>query len=205
MRGVALLSYWQEFKKGIFKDNPTFGLVLGICPVLAVTTAVVNGVAMGIAASVVLVCSNILISILRKLIPDEIRIPCYIVVIAAFVTMVELLMKGLLPAALNEALGIFIPLIVVNCIILGRAEAFANRNTVFRSILDALGMGVGFTVNLILVSSLREVIGAGTLLGYPVSRSYVPASIAIMAPGAFLVLGLLLGFFNFVRMRRTTR
>ena len=199
------MSYWEEFKKGIFKDNPTFGLVLGICPVLAVTTAVVNGVAMGIAASVVLVCSNILISILRKLIPDEIRIPCYIVVIAAFVTMVELLMKGLLPAALNEALGIFIPLIVVNCIILGRAEAFANKNTVFRSILDALGMGVGFTVNLILVSSLREVIGAGTLLGYPVSRSYVPASIAIMAPGAFLVLGLLLGFFNFVRMRRTTR
>ena len=190
-----------ELGKGVFKVNPVFVLVLGMCPTLAVSTSVVDALAMGVAASVVLLCSNTIISAVRRVIPATIRIPCYIVVVAAFVTAVELLMKAYLPPAINRRLGIFIPLIVVNCIILGRAEAFASSNTVSRSIADALGIGIGFTGALCLVAAVRETLGAGTLGGLKVSTQFVPASVMIMAPGAFLVLGLLLGFFTFITPR----
>ncbi len=186
-----------ELGKGVFKVNPVFVLVLGMCPTLAVSTSVVDALAMGVAASAVLLCSNTIISAARNLIPPAIRIPCYIVVIAAFVTAVELLMKAYLPPDINQRLGIFIPLIVVNCIILGRAEAFASSNTISRAIADALGIGLGFTGALCLVAAIREILGAGTLGGLKVSTGFVPASVMIMAPGAFLVLGLLLGFFTF--------
>jgi electron transport complex protein RnfE len=186
----------KEFTKGIAQYNPLFVLVLGICPSLAVTTSVKNGLAMGIAATFVLICSNFIVSVIRAYIPREIRIPCFIVVIAAFVTMVELLMKAYLPPELNASLGIFIPLIVVNCIIMYRAESFAYKNKPFVSVLDGAGIGLGWTLSLCLVSAIREVLGAGTLFGLKVSESYEPASVMIMAPGAFIVLGLLLGYFN---------
>src|SRR3989304_2775153 len=178
----------KEFTKGIFQYNPMFVLVLGICPSLAVTTSVKNGLAMGGAATFVLVCSNFIISIVRSYIPREIRIPCFIVVIAAFVTMVE-----------------FIPLIVVNCIIMYRAESFAYKNKPFASVLDGAGLGLGWTLSLCLVSSIREIVGSGTLLGLKVSESYQPASVMIMAPGAFIVLGLLLGFFNWRKLRKSEK
>lgn len=195
-------SHWEEFTKGVFKDNPIFILLVGLCPTLAVTTSVDNALAMGGAATFVLICSNIIISIIRKFIPREIRIPCFIVVIASFVTIVELAMKALFPPEVSAKLGIFIPLIVVNCIILYRAEAFAYKNNVLRSTLDALGMGLGFTLALLLIATIREVTGNGTFYGIKVAESYDPASVMIMAPGAFLVLGLLLGFFNWLRARR---
>ena len=193
----------KEFTKGIFQYNPLFVLVLGICPSLAVTTSVKNGLAMGGAATFVLVCSNFIISVVRSYIPREIRIPCFIVVIAAFVTMVELLMKAYLPSELNASLGIFIPLIVVNCIIMYRAESFAYKNKPFASVLDGAGLGVGWTLSLCLISSIREIVGSGTLFGLKVSESYQPASVMIMAPGAFIVLGLLLGFFNWRKLRKS--
>jgi len=197
------MNYYREFTKGIVRRNPVFVIVLGLCPTLAVTTSVKNGLAMGLAATAVLLCSNLIISAARKSIPDQIRIPCYIVVIASFVTIVELLMKAYLPPALNAQLGIFIPLIVVNCIILGRAEAFASKNNVLASVLDGLGIGTGFTLSLLLIGLIREVAGAGTIWGYEVFPGYQPASIMIMAPGAFIVMGLLLGFFNYVGGRKS--
>ncbi|MGQ3684185.1 MAG: electron transport complex subunit RsxE [Candidatus Loosdrechtia sp.] len=192
----------KEFTKGISQYNPLFVLVLGLCPSLAVTTSVKNGLAMGIAATFVLVCSNLIISIIRSYIPREIRIPCFIIIIAAFVTMVELLMKAYLPSELSTSLGIFIPLIVANCIILYRAESFAYKNGPVVSVLDGAGMGLGWTFSLVIVSAIREVLGAGTFFGVKVSESYNPASAMIMAPGAFIVLGLLLGFFNWRKLRR---
>src|SRR3990167_4619864 len=195
----------KEFTKGIFEYNPLFVLVLGICPSLAVTTSVKNGLAMGGAATFVLVCSNFIISILRAYIPREIRIPCFIVVIAAFVTMVELLMKAYLPPALNASLGIFIPLIVVNCIIMYRAESFAYKNKPLASVLDGAGLGLGWTLSLCLISSIRELLGEGTLFGLKISETYQPASVMIMAPGAFIVLGLLLGFFNWRKLRKSEK
>ena len=195
----------KEFTKGILEYNPMFVLVLGICPSLAVTTSVKNGLAMGGAATFVLVCSNFIISIVRSYIPREIRIPCFIVVIAAFVTMVELLMKAYLPPELNASLGIFIPLIVVNCIIMYRAESFAYKNKPFASVLDGAGLGVGWTLSLCLISSIRELTGSGTLFGLKISESYQPASVMIMAPGAFIVLGLLLGFFNWQKLRKSEK
>jgi len=191
-------SLFYEFKKGIVIENPTFVLVLGLCPTLAVSTSIINGLGMGIAATFVLLGSNIIISSIRHLIPDKIRIPCFIVVIATFVTIVELLLKAYLPA-LNRSLGIFVPLIVVNCIILGRAEAFASKNTLARSILDALGMGAGFTIALVIISAIREIFGAGTALGIPISANFQPAIIMILAPGALLTLGLLIGFTNWIK------
>lgn len=149
---------WQVFANGIFRENPIFRLVLGMCPTLAVSTAVVNGLGMGLAATFVLVCSNVIISLLRNVIPKEVRIPCYIVVIATFVTIVDKVMAASAPG-LHQVLGIFIPLIVVNCIILGRAEAFASKNTVGRAFMDGLGMGIGFTLGLVLLSFFREVLG----------------------------------------------
>jgi len=196
------MGFSAEFKKGIFKDNPTFRLVLGICPTLAVTTSVKNGIGMGLATTFVLLGSNIFISLLRNFIPDKIRIPAFIVIISTFVTLIDLLMAAYVPE-LHEALGIFIPLIVVNCIIMGRAEAYASRSPVLLSIADALGMGIGFTLSLSLISFIRELLGSGTVLGYNVLTSfYEPAVIMILPPGAFLTMGLLLGLFNYISRRK---
>ena len=191
------------FTKGIIKENPTFVLMLGLCPTLAVTTKVQNAIAMGAAVIGVLTCSNVIISAMRKFIPKEIRIPCFIVVIASFVTITELVMKAFAPEEINRALGIFIPLIVVNCIILGRAEAFASKNGIIASALDGLGSGFGFTLAVAVVATVREVLGSGSFWGIPIAEGMTPISIMIQAPGAFLVLGLLLGFFAWLGSRRT--
>ncbi len=190
-------SLGKVFFNGIIPENPTFRLVLGTCPTLAVTTSALDGLGMGAAATFVLVCSNLAISLLRKFIPDQVRIPAFIVVICTFVTMVELLMKAFLPA-LNESLGIFISLIVVNCIILARAEAFASKNTPIASVADGLGMGIGFTLALTLMGSIRELIGSGTLFGKNIllGIGYEPMLLIVMASGGFLTFGLLLGLFN---------
>ena len=188
---------FQEFTKGIRKENPIFGLALGLCPALAVSTSVINGLGMGLAATFVLLGSNVIISSIRKTIPHKIRIPCFIVIIATFVTVVELIMAAYFPA-LSKKLGIFVPLIVVNCIIMCRAEAFASKNSVGHSFFDALGMGAGFTLGLVLISAIRESIGAGRLFGYVLFKSYQPVLILALAPGALLVLGLLLGLSNLI-------
>lgn len=181
-------------KNGILKDNPIFRLVLGMCPTLATTTSIENGVGMGLATTAVLVGSNTVISSIRKFIPAQVRIPCYIVVIASFVTIVEMLMKAFVPARINESLGIFIPLIVVNCIILGRAEAFAYHNTVWLSVADGLGMGLGFSLVITVLAFIREFFGTGqlvffgeTLLAMP--SGYQPPGILMLFPGAFIVFG----------------
>jgi electron transport complex protein RnfE len=191
-----------EFTKGFVRENPVFRIVLGLCPVLAVTTSLKNGVGMGLAATFVLIGSNVIVSLIRKGIPARIRIPCYIVVIASFVTVVDLVMAGYTPE-LHKNLGIFIPLIVVNCIILGRAEAFASKNSVGRSFIDGLGMGLGFTFALIITAAIREIIGTGriwdlVLLG----TRYNPVLLAILSPGAFITLGLLIGLFNLLEQKR---
>ena len=174
--------------KGFFRENPTLILVLGCCPTLAVTTSVTNALGMGAATTFVLLMSNIIISALKNVIPDKVRIPSYIVIIATFVSMIDLLIQGFLPA-LSASLGVFIPLIVVNCIVLGRAEAFANKNSVFDSALDGLGMGIGFTIALTLIGAIREILGSGSILGF----QFIPAEyhilIFVLAPGAFLVFG----------------
>jgi len=192
--------YLSEFLKGIIRENPTFVLVLGLCPTLAVSVTVINGIGMGIAATFVLLGSNIIISLIKNIVPDRIRIPCYIVVIATFVTINELVMKAYSPA-LNRALGIYVPLIVVNCIVLGRAEAYASKSTVVNSFFDGLGMGVGFTLALILISAIREVLGAGTFMGHAIIKSFTPALVFSLPSGALLVIGLLLGFFNLLKRK----
>ena len=181
-------------KKGIIKDNPTFVLVLGMCPTLGTTTSALNGMGMGLATLVVLTLSNIVISAVARFIPDKVRIPSYIVIISAFVTIIQLLMQAFLPS-LYETLGLFIPLIVVNCIVLGRAEAFANKNTVLDSACDGLGIGLGFTLSLMVIGLVRELLGAGTLFGLPLWHGD-GILVFILAPGAFLVLGLLMALFN---------
>jgi len=191
-----------EFLKGIIRENPTFVLLLGLCPTLAVSVTVINGIGMGIAATFVLLGSNIIIAMIKNTIPERVRIPCYIVVIATFVTITELLMKAYSPA-LNRALGIYVPLIVVNCIVLGRAEAYASKNSVKNSFLDGLGMGVGFTLALILISGIREFLGAGKLMGQTIVKGFEPAFVLGMPSGALLVIGLLLGFFNVLKNRKT--
>lgn len=196
------MSLAREFTKGFVRENPVFRIVLGLCPVLAVTTSLKNGIGMGLAATFVLVGSNVVVSLIRKGIPARIRIPCFIVVIASFVTVVDLVMAGYTPD-LHKNLGIFIPLIVVNCIILGRAEAFASKNGVGRSLVDGLGMGLGFTFALVIMASVREIIGTGkiwdlVLLG----ERYNPVMLAILSPGAFITLGLLIGLFNLFEHRR---
>ena len=193
---------FQEFRKGIIRDNPIFFLVLGLCPALAVSNSLGNAVGMGCAATFVLVFSNSIISIIRKLIPDKIRIPCFIVVIATFVTVVELIMKAYFPA-LNRSLGIFIPLIVVNCIILGRAEAFASRNSLLLSVADGIGMGAGFTLALMTIAGIRELLGNNTLFGLKVFGGFEPASTFVLAPGALLVLGLLIGAIRWIKSLRS--
>jgi electron transport complex protein RnfE len=195
---------FHEFKKGITIENPTFGLVLGLCPTLAVSTTVVNAIGMGAAASFVLLGSNIFISSLRNFIPDRIRIPCYIVIIATFVTINEMVMKAYFPV-LDRALGIYVPLIVVNCIVLGRAEAYACKNTVIYSIFDALGMSVGFTMALIIIAAIREILGNGTVLGFPLFKGYEPATMMVLSSGALFTIGILIGIINFVHIKLKTR
>jgi len=195
----------EEFTKGIWAKNPLFVVLLGLCPALAVTTSVKNGLAMGAAVIFVMTLSNIIISALRNQIPRAIRIPCFIMIIASFVTVAELLMKAYLPASINESLGIFIPLIVVNCVIMYRAEDFAGKNNIFYSAIDGAGMGVGFTLALIIISAIREILGEGTIFGIKIFVSYQPAIVFIMAPGAFLILGLLLALFKWQRLRKEER
>ena len=196
------MSVGEELIRGIFKENPVFRLVLGICPTLAVTTSLANALGMGLASSFVLLGSNIGISLLRGVIPAKVRIPAFIVIISTFVTIIDLLMAAFMPD-LHNALGIFIPLIVVNCIIMGRAEAFASKSPVGPSIIDALGMGIGFTLALALIGSVRELFGSGTLLGFGVpGLDAMPVLLLILPPGAFLTMGLLLGLFNFIAQKR---
>ncbi len=186
----------QNFTKGLIKENPVLVLVLGTCPTLATSTGVLNALGMGAAATIVLICSNIVISALRKVIPDKVRIPCYIVLIAGFVTMVQMLVKAFAPA-LDQSLGIYLPLIVVNCIILGRAEMFANKNKVFDSAIDALGMGLGFTLALFCMATIRETFGNGTFCGMAIPvLADNRISILTMAPGGFLIFGLLMAAMN---------
>ncbi len=192
----------KEFFKGLWRENPVFVLVLGMCPILAITTSVKNSIGMGCAVIFVLLCSNIVVSLIRSFIPDKVRIPAYIVIIASFVTIVDLVISGYF-RGLYHALGIFIPLIVVNCIILGRAEAFASRNSVFSSIADALGIGIGYTIALILIGGIREILGNGTLFDYPLFwKGFEPALVMILPPGAFLTLGFLIGVFKVFEKRR---
>lgn len=191
----------KDFTKGIIKENPIFRLLLGMCPTLAVTTSAINGLAMGLAATFVLVSSNVVISLIRRIIPPKIRIPVFIVVIATFVTIVDFIIAGI-SYKLYKALGLFIPLIVVNCIILGRAEAFASRHPVLNSLADGLGMGVGFTLSLFVLGGIREILGNGTIFAYPLfGPGYLPFLVMILPPGAFLALGLLLGLMNRLEKR----
>ncbi len=187
--------YTKTLTKGILAENPVLRLCLGTCPTLAVTTSVANGLGMGLAATAVLIGSNVVISMLRKVIPDKVRIPAYITIIAGFVTLVQMLVQAYLPA-INDSLGLFLPLIVVNCIILGRAEAFASKNSVVLSALDGVGMGIGFTLALTLMGGIRELLGAGTLLGIPLLSQ--PMLIFIMAPGGFFVFGMLIAAANVI-------
>ncbi len=195
----------NEFTKGLWREIPPFRLVLGLCPVLAVTTAAKNGMAMGLATTFVLVCSNVLISLLRNAIPRKVRIAAFIVVIASFVVIVELLMQAYW-YPMYKILGLFIPLIVVNCLILGRAEAFASKNPLLPSLADGLGMGTGFTLSLTFLGAVREVIGNGTLFGMSILwDSYEPYSVMVKAPGAFLCLGVILGLMNWVSTMQRSR
>ena len=191
------VSKLSVFTKGLIKENPVLVLLLGCCPTLAVTTSAVNGLGMGVSTMAVLLCANVVISLLRNIIPDKVRIPCYIVVIAAFVTIVQFALKAYLPA-LDKALGLFIPLIVVNCIILGRAEMFASKNGVFDSLLDGLGMGLGFTWALGLMGLIREFLGSGTAFGIDVYSNFLtPAGLFMLAPGGFFIFGILIAGVNF--------
>ena len=187
------------FTNGLIRENPVLRLVLGTCPTLAVTTAAVNGIGMGLAATAVLVCSNIAISLLRNIIPARVRIPAYITVIAGFVSVVQMLVKAFAPA-IDKSLGIYLPLIVVNCIILARAEMFASKNSVLPSILDGLGMGIGFTAVLTLMGAIRELLGAGTLFSLPVTSNFIsPMIIFLLPPGGFFVFGMLVAAKNRLR------
>ena len=191
----------ERLYNGLIKENPTFVLMLGMCPTLAVTTSAINGAGMGLATTFVLVMSNMLISMLRKIIPDSVRMPAFIVVVASFVTIVQFVLEGFVPS-LYSALGVFIPLIVVNCIILGRAESYASKNPVLPSIFDGIGMGLGFTVGLTSIGIVRELIGAGTVFGFQIMpASYEPVTIFILAPGAFFVLSCLVAAQNYVKAK----
>ena len=196
----------ERLKNGIITENPIFVLMLGMCPTLAVTTSAINGIGMGLSTTVVLVMSNMLISMLRKVIPDSVRMPAFIVVVASFVTIVQFLMEGFTPS-LYESLGIYIPLIVVNCIILGRAESYASKNPVLPSIFDGLGMGLGFTLSLTVLGAFREMLGAGTIFGHsfiPADNptTFEPISIFVMAPGAFFVLAFLVALMNRIKKKK---
>jgi len=190
-----------EFIKGLWKENPTFRLVLGLCPTLAVSTSVTNGIGMGIAATFVLVGSNIFVSMVRSIVPEKVRIPCFIVIIATFVTIADLFMKAYAPL-LSRSLGMFVPLIVVNCVVLGRAEAFSSKEPPLKSIFDAVGMGIGFTWALIVISAIREMLGNGTIMGFYLSRTFEPPLFMILAPGALLTIGILIAIINYFTHKR---
>jgi len=193
----------KTLKNGIINENPTFIQLLGMCPTLAVTTSLANGIGMGLSVTFVLALSNMLVSMLRKLIPSKIRIAAYVVIIATFVTVVDLVLKAYIPS-LSQSLGFFIPFIVVNCIIPARAKAFASKNGVVKSAFDGIGMGLGFTIALSIISSIREILGNGTILGMSVGIS-APATIMLLPPGGFLTLGLLLGLINVIKNRKGER
>lgn len=196
--------YLKPLISGIFKENPTFVLMLGLCPTLAVTTSASNALGMGLSSTAVLVMSNLLISALRNLIPSRVRMPAFIVIVASFVTIVQFLLEGFIPS-IYESLGIYIPLIVVNCIILGRAEAFASKNTVLESIMDGIGMGLGFTIGLFLIGGFREILGAGSILGKDITFGlYQPMAIFVLAPGAFFVLAMLTAMQNKLKLKSAT-
>ena len=194
------MSNLSNLTRGLFKENPTFVLLLGMCPTLGVTTSAINGMGMGLATAFVLVMSNLVISLVANNIPDKIRIPSFIVIIAAVVTIVDMSMAAYLPS-LHESLGLFIPLIVVNCIVLGRAEAFASKNGALASVLDGLGMGLGFTMSLTILGGIRELLGSGKVFNLPVFNENYGMLVFVLAPGAFLALGYLIAFIN--RIRRT--
>jgi len=191
---------FERLYNGIIKENPTFVLVLGMCPTLAVTSSLMNGAGMGLSTMAVLVMSNMVISLLRKIIPNGVRVPAYIVIVASFVTILQFLLQAYLPS-LNSALGVYIPLIVVNCIILGRAESYASKNSVILSVFDGIGMGLGFTIALSLLGGFREILGAGTILGMNIPH-WDGIGIFVMAPGAFFVLAFLIAIQNQLRMRK---
>ncbi|MDA3839125.1 MAG: electron transport complex subunit RsxE [Candidatus Delongbacteria bacterium] len=196
----------QNFTKGFFKENPVLILALGLCPALAVTTSIENGLGMGMASTAVLIGSSTIISMLKKFIPSNIRIPIFIVIIATFVTIIDLTLQAFIPS-LSESLGLFIPLIVVNCIILGRAEAFASKKSVLNSMIDAAGMGIGFTIALVLISAVREFAGTGALLGFPLFQlmgieGFKGSIMMILPPGGFLTMGLILGFMQWNKIRK---
>ena len=189
------MNYISIIKNGIIKENPTFVLMLGMCPTLATTTSAMNGMAMGLATMAVLVCTNVVISLLKMLTPDKVRIPVFIVVIAAFVTVLQLIIKAFLPD-IDKALGLFIPLIVVNCIILGRAEAFAAKNSPLASLFDGIGIGLGFTIALTLLGIIRELLGAGSIFGFMLLPETTNILLFILPPGAFITLGFLIAIVN---------
>lgn len=192
------MNNWKVFLNGLIKENPTFVLLLGMCPTLGTTSSALNGMSMGLATTFVLICSNIVIALLKNLIPDKVRIPAYIVVIASFVTLLQMLMQAYLPS-LYASLGLFIPLIVVNCIILGRAEAFAAKNTAIPSLFDGVGMGLGFTWALTLLGAVRELLGTGTVFGITLLPSATNMLVFVLAPGAFIVLGYLIAIVNKIK------
>ena len=191
---------WERIYNGIIKENPAFILMLGMCPTLAVTTSAINGLGMGLSSRVELAISNVVISLLRKVIPDEVRLPAFIVIVASFVTVVELLMEAYMES-LYASLGIYIPLIVVNCIILGRAEAYASKNPPLLSLFDGLGMGLGFTVALVIIGSVRELLGAGSIFGIALPGNFEPIAFFVRAPGAFLVLAVVVAIMNAVGIK----
>ena len=192
------MNNWKVFFNGLVKENPTFVLLLGMCPTLGTTSSALNGMSMGLATTFVLICSNIVIALLKNLIPDKVRIPAYIVVIASFVTLLQMLMQAYLPS-LYASLGLFIPLLVVNCIILGRAEAFAAKNTALPSLFDGLGMGLGFTWALTLLGAVRELLGTGAVFGFTLLPSATNMLVFVLAPGAFIVLGYLIAIVNKIK------
>ena len=192
------MNQWKNFSKGFFKDNPVFVMLLGMCPTLGVTTSAVNGLGMGLATTFVLVMSNIVVALIKDFIPDKVRIPSFIVVIASFVTIVEMVMQAYLPA-LFEALGLFIPLIVVNCLVLGRAEAFASKHKLISSIIDGLGMGLGFSMALTMLGAVRELFGSGQIFGWTLYSEDYGMLVFVLAPGAFIALGYLTALINKVR------
>ena len=199
--------YTERVYNGLIKENPTFVLMLGMCPTLAVTSSAINGLGMGLSTMVVLICSNLLISLFRKVIPNGVRMPAYIVIVASLVTVVQFLMAAYLPS-LSKALGVYIPLIVVNCIILGRAESYASKNGPVESIFDGLGMGLGFTMGLTIIGLIREILGAGTFFNLPflsAIEGFTPITIFIMAPGAFLVLAFLVAGMNIIRRKMAAK
>ena len=192
------MNQWNNFTKGFIKENPVFVLVLGMCPTLGVTSSAINGLGMGLATAFVLMMSNIAISLVKNVIPDKVRIPSFVVIIAAFVTVVQLIMQAYVPA-IYKSLGIFIPLIVVNCIVLGRAEAFASKNTILSSAIDGIGIGLGFTFALVLLGSIREILGSGMLFNFPIYPENYVTLIFVLAPGAFIVLGYLIALINRIK------